>query len=370
MNSIKSICILRLSAIGDVCHALAVVQAIAAHYPHAEITWVIGRVEAALFKHVPNIRFVIFDKKLGFGAYKKLRKDLPQRFDVLLHMQVALRANLAAACIKAKRKIGFAKHLSKELHSLVIDERAAAGPMPHVLESFAAFAHAIGVPPFKPEWSIPITVEDAQWAEQLIALHSAPSALQTALQDSTAQHPDAKNKMAKKILVVSPAASKAERNWLPERYAAVMDYANQKGFVIFLTGGPSEMEQELASQIIAQCKSYVINLVGKSNLTQLLALLNKAGVVLSPDSGPAHMATTQGVPVIGLYAHSNPARTGPYNSQAYVCEVYHTHLFAQTGKTYDAQVWGKRVKGENLMADITVESVIKRFDQVCKDYDF
>ncbi|MDZ7925451.1 MAG: glycosyltransferase family 9 protein [Marinagarivorans sp.] len=359
MNSIKSICILRLSAIGDVCHALAVVQAIAAHYPNTEITWVIGRVEAALFKHVPNIRFVVFDKKLGFGAYTKLRKDLPQRFDVLLHMQVALRANLAAACIKAKRKIGFAKHLSKEFHGLVINERAAAGPTPHVLEGFAAFAHAIGVPPFKPEWSIPVAVEDAQWAEQLITLHSPPSI-----------SPHVVSQLgAKKILVVSPAASKAERNWLPECYAAVMDYANQKGFLIFLTGGPSEMEQELATQIIAQCKSYVINLVGKSNLTQLLALLNKASIVLSPDSGPAHMATTQGVPVIGLYAHSNPARTGPYNSQAYVCEAYHAHLLAQTGKTFDALVWGKRVKGENLMADISVESVIKSFDLVCKNYE-
>ncbi len=346
MNSIKSICILRLSAIGDVCHALAVVQAIAAYYPEAEITWVIGRIEAALFKNVPNIRFVIFDKKQGLGAYKKLRQDLPQTFDVLLHMQVALRANLAAACIKAKRKIGFAKHLSKELHGLVVTERAPSVDCPHVLDGFASFAKAVGVPDFKPAWSIPIAPEDLQWADKVIA----PA--------------------TQKILVVSPAASKAERNWLPERYAAVINHANEKGFVIILTGGPSRMEQQLAAEIVAVCRCDVINLVGKSNLTQLLALLKKASIVISPDSGPAHMATTQGTPVIGLYAHSNPARTGPYHSLPYVVEVYHHHLLAQTGKTCEQLAWGKRVKGPLLMEDIKVATVIKMFDQICGELGY
>lgn len=337
MSAIESICILRLSAIGDVCHALAVVQAIGRHYPEATITWVIGRVEAALFANVPNIHFVVFDKRDGLAAYKKLRQQLPQTFDVLLHMQVALRANMAAACIKAKRKIGFARHLSKELHGCVINERAPAPLRPHVLEGFAAFAHAIGVPEFVPQWNIPMNVADEAWAANLLP-NTQP------------------------LLVVSPAASNPERNWLTERYAAVISHAQAQGFCVVLTGGPTSAEKTLASAIAQACPSPPLNWVGKSSLTQLLALLKRATVVLSPDSGPAHMATTQGTPVIGLYAHSNPARTGPYLSLSWVASVYPQQLLLQTGKACEQVAWGKRIKGAHLMAEISVEQVVQLFD--------
>ena len=61
----NDICILRLSAIGDVCHAVSAVQAIQRHYPAANITWVIGKVEAALLEGLPGVEFVFFDKKVG-----------------------------------------------------------------------------------------------------------------------------------------------------------------------------------------------------------------------------------------------------------------------------------------------------------------
>lgn len=338
-QTIRSICILRLSAIGDVCHAVASVQAIQKRYPDAQITWVIGKIEAMLLKDLPGVRFVVFDKKQGWAAYRQLKKDLPETFDVLLHMQVALRANIAAFFIKARRKIGFAAHLSKELHSLVINENCEAKAQPHVLEGFQAFAKAIGVEDFQPEWFIPVSVADNDWAEQQC---------------------DA----AKPVLVIAPAASKAERNWLAERYAQIADYAFNKGFQVILSGGPTEMEKQLAADIMQISQSEIRNCVGQSSLKQLLALLAKANVVIAPDTGPAHMAVTQGTPVIGLYAHSNPARTGPYTCQHYVVEVYHQHLKAQYGKTAEQLRWGTRVKGENLMADISTDAVKAMFDRV------
>jgi heptosyltransferase I len=76
------------------------------------------------------------------------------------------------------------------------------------------------------------------------------------------------------------------------------------------------------------------------------------------------MAVTVGTPVIGLYAHSNPARTGPYLYQDYVVEVYHQNLLKQTGKTAQQLPWGTRVKGDDLMSQITVDSVKAMFDHV------
>ncbi|WP_202904745.1 glycosyltransferase family 9 protein [Marinagarivorans algicola] len=346
MTPINSICIIRLSAIGDVCHVVAVVQAIQAFYPEAHITWVIGKTEAALLQGLPGVKFVIFDKGEGLRAYHKLRMDLPETFDILLHMQVALRANFAAACIRAKRKIGFARHLSKELHGLVVNERAPAPDRPHVLEGFAAFAHTIGVPRFTPTWDIPIASAQKQWLMALCHSHKI----------------DAQDK----VFIVSPGASNPERNWLPERYAQVIDYAAKQGFRIILCGGPTPQERELSHAIQRNCECSPIDIVGKTHLKQLLALLKRADIVLSPDSGPVHMATTQGTPVIGLYAHSNPARTGPFASQGLVAEVYHAVLLAQTGRNAMTLKWGRRLKGNNLMAQITVESVLQQFDKAAR----
>ena len=114
-SAIRSLCLLRLSAIGDVCHAVAMVQAIQKQYPDLSITWIIGKVEYQLLKHLPGIQFVIFDKSKGWRSYIQLRRDLQgQRFDVLLHMQVALRATIASLMIKARVRVGFDKARAKE----------------------------------------------------------------------------------------------------------------------------------------------------------------------------------------------------------------------------------------------------------------
>ncbi len=342
-TSYSDICILRLSAIGDVCHAVSAVQAIQKAHPKAKITWVIGKVEAMLLADLPGVEFVVFDKKQGKQAYQQLKETFKARkFDVLLHMQVALRANLAARCIPAKVKVGFDWARSKELHSLFINKRIAPQSEAHVLEGFKSFAQAIGVSDYKPAWQMPITTDHQQAADALLG----------------------EERLAGRIFVISPAASKKERNWLPERYAALAEHAHQQGFSVVITGAPTPLEVELAGQIIGHCSVPVLNLVGKTQLKELLCVLKRADIVLAPDTGPAHMAVTVGTPVIGLYAHSNPKRTGPYLYQDYVVEVYHQNLREQTGKTAQQLPWGTRVKGADLMTQITIEEVILMFDLV------
>ncbi len=346
---LHSICILRLSAIGDVCHAVAAVQALQRHYPQAKITWIIGKVEAMLLQGLPGVEFVVFDKKLGFAAYGDLKRKLAgQQFDVLLHMQVALRANLASLVIDAKRKIGFDWQRAKELHALFMRERIAEQPSPHVLDGFAGFVRHLGVP-FAPDrdnppvWQMPLTEADEAFARSHLASNETSKA---------------------RTLILCPAASKAERNWLPARYAAIADYAAQQGFRVFICGGPTPLEQQLATDIISHANSELVNLVGKTSLKQLLAILKHASVVIAPDTGPAHMAVTVGTPVIGLYAHSNPDRTGPYTYRHYVVEVYHRNLQTQFGKTAQELPWGQRIKGAELMAQISVEAVQQMLDVV------
>ncbi|WP_133181835.1 glycosyltransferase family 9 protein [Shewanella decolorationis] len=339
-NTMNSLCLLRLSAIGDVCHAVAMVQAIQRQYPQIQITWVIGKLEYQLLKHLPGIEFVIFDKSQGWRSYFNLHKALKgRRFDVLLHMQVALRATLASLAISAKVRVGFDRARAKEGQWLVTNHRVEPLAEPHVLDGFMGFAKAIGVSDITPSWNIPVPQADTEFAQRQIA-------------------------DGEKVLVICAAASKAERNWLPERYAAVAQHAVNKGYRVILCGGPTALEKTLAEDIANAGSAKLDNLVGKTSLTQLLALLKRASLVLAPDTGPAHMAVTQGTPVIGLYAHSNPGRTGPYLSQQYVVSAYQEAIASQQSGEVK---WGTRAKGEHLMALISVEAVIEKFELVVSD---
>jgi len=335
----KTICVLRLSAIGDVCHAVATVQALQRHFPDARIFWVMGKVEATLVGDLPGIECIVFDKRAGWREFARVRRQFAEPVDVLLHMQVALRANLLAAMIPARRRLGFPRRLSKELHGLAVNERVPMPERPHVLEGFQAFAYALGVPPFAPFWDIPTSSADQAWAQSQLA-GDVPT------------------------LLISPAASKPERCWSPEGYAAIAEHAAAAGYQVLVTTGPAAWECELAEAIVTRCAVPVTNLAGQTTLKTLLALLARVQVVLAPDSGPAHMAVTQGVPVIGLYAHSNPARTGPYTSLHYVVENYHHSVELQRGAPSAALPWGTRAKGANLMRDISVDAVCAQFDRI------
>ncbi len=330
----KSLCILRLSAVGDVCHALAVVQCIQAYYPETKITWIIGKTESTLLEGIPNINLVIYDKKTGWqGIFNLWRQIKNERFDALLNMQTAFRASVLSLGIKAKYKIGFGKKRSREGQWLFVNRRVNDPVSPHVLDGFMAFAEYIGVPKAAPAWRLAISEQDRQFAQQFI-------------------DPSRKN------LLISPCSSKAEKDWLVERYAEVANIANQHNVNVIFCSSAAKRELEMVGKITALCDFTPINAAGKTNLKQLAALIEKADLVLSPDSGPAHIATTQNTPVVGLYAYHNPLRTAPYHNLANVVSVYEQNVLREFGKPSSELPWVTKLKAKNLMAQIQVEDVI------------
>ncbi|WP_028112625.1 glycosyltransferase family 9 protein [Ferrimonas kyonanensis] len=343
-SKVNSICIMRLSAIGDVCHAVAMVQALQKRHPDAAITWIVGKIEAALLDGLDGVELVVFDKRQGWQGYKALWRTLKGRhFDVLLHMQVALRASVATLGIRAKVKVGFDRDRAKEGQWLFTNHRIAPQASPHVLDGFMNFARELGVTDTDPSWNMPISAADHQFA--------------------ALQIPD-----GQRTLVICAAASKAERNWLPERYAAVADHAASLGMTVMLCGGPAALELSLADAIQQHANTQLVNLVGQTNLKQLLALLRRATLVLAPDTGPAHMAVTQGTPVVGLYAHSNPARTGPYRYRHWVASCYQQHVEQQQQAPLAQIPFGTRAKGAELMAAIDVDTVIEQVNGALEAY--
>lgn len=332
---------MRLSAIGDVCHAAAMVNRIQQHWPDAEITWVIGKIEYQLVKLIPNVRFIIFDKSQGKAAVESLKQAVKgEVFDALLMMQVALRANLASRVIKARQRIGFDWARSKELHWWFANQRIRPHQHAHVLDGFMDFADALGVPPVAaPSWNIPVTPEDESWGKERAAELG-------------------------NYVVIAPAASKAERNWLPERYARLANDLHEKGKKVVLCGGPGKLDKQTSQAILSHKAKISADFTGQTSLHQLLMLLKHATLVIAPDTGPAHMATTVGTPVIGLYAHSNPRRTGPYNNIEQTVSVYESCVLAQKGKPWDALPWGVRAKGQHLMAQISYQAVAQQVNEI------
>ncbi|SFP32511.1 heptosyltransferase I [Enterovibrio norvegicus DSM 15893] len=336
----QSLCILRLSAIGDVCNAIAAVQAIRQQWPKTQLTWIAGKAEAALLTPLlPDVTVIAFDKKQGFKGMQAVWKALKgQRFDALLHMQSAIRASMLSVGIKAKYKLGFDKARASDLQQWFTNVKVPSPASPHVLDGFMAFTEALGLKPQVPTWTLPLSESDIAWAKGQLS--------------------------TKPALVVAPAASKAFKNWTAEGYAGVIEHALDKGFNVILAGGPGKIEVELGQAIENRLTRPVTNLIGKTTLLQLLALEQEADLVLAPDSGPAHLANAVNTPVIGLYAHHNPARTGPYNWRHYVVSVYAEAIEAETGKSANEVSWRTRVKDDTAMQRITIDEVISRFDEV------
>jgi len=341
----ESICILRLSAIGDTCHVLAVVRSIQDIWPDAKITWIIGRVEAMLLGHIPGIEFIIFNKSAGVSEYLRLRSKMKnRRFDVLLHMQVAFRANLASAAISADRRIGYDHARAKDLHGLFINERIPAVDEQHVLDGLWSFVTLLGVPSTTPRWDIPLTSEELAYAKQQVD----PQRL---------------------TLCISPVSSHKFRNWRIDGYAKVADHAaNRHDMQVILTGGRGEFEVEFNAAVAAAMQTEVMNLTGKDTLTRLAALLGRCDLLLSPDTGPMHIATAMGTDVLGLHAASNPRRSGPYNSLQWCVDQYDAAARKYLKRSASEIRWGTKIEEDGVMDLITVEQVIDRLDAWIAQY--
>jgi heptosyltransferase I len=336
----RSVCLLRLSAIGDTCHALALLQTLQRAWPQTQFTWIIGKTEARLMSLIEGVEFIIVNKRAGFGARRELRKQLRQRhFDVLLHMQLAFRASLIARATPATVKLGFDRARARELQWLFTNARIPARKREHVLDSFFGFAEALGVRDRNANWDIPLPQDALEYAQSLI--------------------PD-----ARPTLVISPCSSHALRNWRAERYAAVADYAaHQHGMRVILCGGPTALEKQVGEAIVAAAQTPIVNQIGRDTLPQLLAVLQRATLLIAPDSGPVHMATMVRTPVIGLYAATNPARSGPYLSRQWCVNAYPEAARRFRHRPPEKLPWTEKIEERGVMDLITVEQVTAKLDQ-------
>ena len=336
----RSICLLRLSALGDVTHVLPLLHTLRRAWPDVAVTWVIGKGEHRLLDGLAGVEFIEYDKRSGLAGMLALRRGLAaRRFDVLLQMQVAARANLLSAFIPADRRIGYDRSRSKDLHGLFVNERIPDRPGIHVLDAIGSFCEPLGLRQDEVAWDLPVPAEARDWARAQWPEDDAPT------------------------LLISPCSSHVLRNWRADRHAAVADHAASRGWRVVLCGGRSDLERTTTDAIVAAMSTRALDLVGRDTLKQLPALLERADLVMTPDSGPLHIANAMGTKVLGLHAASNPARSGPYSDRRYCVDRYDDAARRYLGKPAGELKWGTKIEFDGVMDLVTVDDAIAAFER-------
>jgi heptosyltransferase I len=118
----------------------------------------------------------------------------------------------------------------------------------------------------------------------------------------------------------------------------------------------------MADAVLAACRHAPLDLTGKDTLKKLMALLGRAQLLLTPDSGPMHMANAVGTKVLGLHAASNPNRSGPYSDRRWCVDKYDEAARKYLHKPASEIAWGSKIEYPGVMDLIGIDDVVERFD--------
>jgi heptosyltransferase I len=333
----RRIALLRLSALGDVVLATPLVATLRRAFPDAELTWITTRGCHALLEGLEGVRFQVVDKIRSPLDWWRFRQSMQgERFDVVLAAQASLRASLMLPAIPADRRIGFDRARARDLQGWFVNQTVAARDE-HLADGFLGFAGALGVP-------------EHDWIHEFRI--PMPAAVREEVSGWLPTGP---------FLVINPAASKPERNWSGSGYAAIAARVRSElGWAVVLTGGRSGSDRRLADHILAGGRQGVVDLVGQTTPRQLAGVLERAEALLAPDTGPVHIATALGTPVVGLYAVARPELTGPYRATEWCVNRYPEAVRECLGRDPERVGWHVRVHDRKAMERITVDAVWER----------
>jgi heptosyltransferase I len=299
----REIAIVMLSALGDAVHVLPVVSALKRHWPQSRITWVIQPVPQQLVKNHPAVdEFILFRRRRGAQAwrsYAELSKTLGgRRFDLLLNLQVYLKAGLITSTMKADVKLGFDRRRARDMNWLFTTHRIPPRATGHVQDQYFEFLEYLGVDPEPIDWQLHITDEERVAQRAYFA------------------------QFDRRVCGIVVGTSKLEKNWLPERYARVIEALDvDYNMQCLLLGGPGAAEQAMAERIMRATRAQPVDALA-DDVRRLLWLIDGCDLIISPDTGPLHIARALDKPVIGLYGYTNPRRYGPYRQPASVVDGY------------------------------------------------
>ena len=279
-----------MSAVGDAVHVLPLLTALKRHSPDVRVTWVLQPGAAALVRGHGAVDDIIeFERSRGWRAYPAVRRALASRqFDLVLALQVYFKAGIVTSFTKAPIKLGFDRARARDLNWLFTTDRVPAREGQHVQDQYFEFLEALGIPHEPVVWDLGPWEHEREWQREFFQQFDRP------------------------IAPIVVGTSKPEKDWMPERWAAVADALfHDFGLQPVLVGGRSSRELSAERIILDTAKTRVVSALG-SGLRNLVGIMEGAALVLSPDTGPLHMSVALNKPVISLMGYTNPKRVGPY----------------------------------------------------------
>lgn len=337
-QKIDRICIVRLSALGDIIHTLVLVNGLRREFPKAEISWILQPLSCEMiFPHKAVDHFYQFDSHNFSSSLSLLKKTYQDMvFDLMITPQVSLKASLITSVLRSKIKLGYDFRRSREFHWFFMNRHIPHRTPHHVCGQFMEFLEFLGIDTDPVEWNLEFTQQELEWRDRFFKNIHCP--------------------VAGCII----ASSNPLKDWNIAGYAQVIDYVqNTKNIKMLLIGGPSQREAQLAEEISRRCKTPPVTALERPIRNTLLQI-SKCQFIISPDTGPLHAAVALGVPTIGLYGYSNPRRCGPVKFHELLIDK-----FNEDPKNLERIT--RKVKPAH-MQKITPEEVISKVDLVLEQY--
>ncbi len=297
------ILIVKPSSLGDIIHALPVLNGLRHRYPTARISWLVNRQYAPLLEKHPQLDEVIpfdrqkFNSVLGaavmtfqLGGFAKAIRS--RKFDLAIDLQGLFRSGLMTWISRAPVRLGF--HPAREGAGIFYTHRIPFDSSRHAVERNYAVAKILGFENVPVEFKIPVHPESEQSVRQKLLAGGLPP--------------------TDPFVLVWPGSRWETKNYLPDRYAELIDRWQQETNVRVVLGG-SPSERELCRRIAQSCRAQPIDLAGHTDLLEMVALVAKSALVVCNDSAPAHLAAALRQPLVAIYGPTDPNRTGPYGSK-------------------------------------------------------
>ncbi len=317
------ILIVRMSALGDIVHALPVLAALRRAWPAAKIDWIVDEAYAPILtlaeglhqrvivraktpgnpkKGLPPPGCVTFGGAMGYlNAVRHLRA---QKYEAALDLQGLIKSAVWARLSGAARVIGFDRaHLREPMAAALYSETVAPREAPHVIQKNLSILQALGVPP--------ATIELPLHPQGAVATTGAIAAIGG----------------AKKYAVLNPGAAWPNKRWPAERFGEFAAQLRARtGLPSLVTWGPGE--RDLTERVIVASDGAAIA-APPTAIADLAVIMRDAALVVSGDTGPLHIAAAMGTPLVGLYGPTWPERNGPWHpddqviSRAGGCVCHH-----------------------------------------------
>lgn len=297
----RSIVIIKPSSMGDVLHALPLLAVLRKNEPTSHIAWVVNRSFAELLEGHPYLdEVIVFEREAFDGRQRLLESSMDfvrfvrgmrdRRFDLALDLQGLFRSGLMTLGTGAGTRLGFAG--ARELAGLGYNDYVRVpNPEMHAVDRYLLFARQLGLSTRgRADFTLPPAPVDAAWAEGLV----------TGLRSERGP-----------VVVMSPAARWTTKCWPAAHYAELSDtlVRRRRATVVFVG---SAGDRATVRRIRHMTAERSMDLAGQTTLRRLAALLARADLMVSNDTGPMHLAAAVGCPVLAFFGPTSPVRTGPY----------------------------------------------------------